>query len=267
MGHPIADAYQTMMTDRVEVLRGPASVLYGSNAMGGVINIVTRRMQEDGVETSAQIAYGSYNTLQSEISNRVKKGRFSSIVTGSYNRTNGHRDDMEFEQYSGYAKLGYEFNNFWKVWGDVNITQFKASNPGEISNPYIDNDSRITRGMTSFALENHYEQTSGALSFFYNWGRHKINDGYHPGGTPQTFLFNSKDRMLGVSWYQSATFFSGNRITVGFDYQHLVASPGTEKLLPVSVYRVLTSRWTNLPVTSISGKTSVVGFHWMPVFV
>ena len=47
MGHPIADAYQTMLTDRVEVLRGPASVLYGSNAMGGVINIVTRKMQED----------------------------------------------------------------------------------------------------------------------------------------------------------------------------------------------------------------------------
>ena len=43
MGHPIADAYQTMLTDQVEVLRGPASVLYGSNAMGGVINIVTRR--------------------------------------------------------------------------------------------------------------------------------------------------------------------------------------------------------------------------------
>lgn len=39
-----------MMAERVEVLRGPASVLYGSNAMGGVINIVTRKMQEDGVK-------------------------------------------------------------------------------------------------------------------------------------------------------------------------------------------------------------------------
>ena len=87
MGHPIADAYQSMMAERVEVLRGPASVLYGSNAMGGVINIVTRKMQEDGVKTNAQIGYGSYNTLQTEVSNRVRKGRFSSVVTGSYNRT------------------------------------------------------------------------------------------------------------------------------------------------------------------------------------
>lgn len=280
MGHPIADAYQTMMTDRVEVLRGPASVLYGSNAMGGVINIVTRRMQEDGVKTNAQIAYGSYNTLQTEISNRVKKGRFSSIVTGSYNRTDGHRDDMEFEQYGGYAKLGYDFNNFWKVWGDVNITQFKASNPGEVSNPYIDNDSRITRGMTSFALENHYDKTSGALSFFYNWGRHKINDGYHPGGTPQTSLFNSKDRMLGVSWYQSATFFTGNRITAGFDYQHFGGEswnrvittgeriPGVDKQMDEFAgyidFRQDLGSWLSLDAGIRVDHHSHVGTEWIP---
>lgn len=220
MGHPIADAYQSMLAERVEVLRGPASVLYGSNAMGGVINIVTRKQPEDGVNTGINISAGSYGTLQTEISNRVRKGRFSSVVTGSYNRTDGHRADMGFEQYGGYAKLGYDIVTNWKVWGDVNVTQYNASNPGLTTAPLIDNDSRITRGMTSFALENHYEKTSGALSFFYNWGRHKINDGYSPGKEPQKAHFNSKDKMLGVSWYQSATFFTGNRLTVGFDYQH-----------------------------------------------
>lgn len=220
MGHPIADAYQTMMTERVEVLRGPASVLYGSNAMGGVINIVTRQMQEEGTKTNLQLGYGSYNTLQTEVSNRVKHGRFSSVATGSYNRSDGHRPDMEFEQYGGYVKLGYDLSNHWKVWGDLNATHFNASNPGTIAAPYIDNDSRITRGMASAALENHYDRTSGALSFFYNWGRHKINDGYHPGEEPQTSHFNSKDRMMGISLYQSATLFEGNRITAGFDYQH-----------------------------------------------
>ena len=220
MGHPIADAYQTMMAERVEVLRGPASVLYGSNAMGGVINIVTRKMQEDGVNTSINIGAGSYGTLQTEATNRIRKGRFSSTVTASYNRTDGHRADMGFEQYGGYAKLGYDFTDNWKLWGDVNITHFNATNPGAVTRPYIDNDQRITRGMTSFALENHYEKTSGALSFFYNWGDHWINDGYQPGGKPLDYRFNSNDQMLGVSWYQSLQLFKGNRVTVGADYFH-----------------------------------------------
>ena len=220
MGHPIADAYQTMMAERVEVLRGPASVLYGSNAMGGVINIVTRKIQEDGIRTNINIGAGSYGSIQTEATNRIRKGRFSSTVTASYNRTDGHRADMAFEQYGGYAKLGYDFTDNWKVWGDVNVTRFNATNPGSVMKPYIDNDQRITRGMTSFALENHYEKTSGALSFFYNWGDHWINDGYQPGGEPLQYRFNSNDQMLGVSWYQSIQLFQGNRLTVGADYFH-----------------------------------------------
>jgi len=220
MGHPIADAYQTMMAERVEVLRGPASVLYGSNAMGGVINIVTRKMQEDGIRTNINIGAGSYGSIQTEATNRIRKGRFSSTVTASYNRTDGHRADMAFEQYGGYAKLGYDFTDNWKVWGDVNITRFNATNPGSVMKPYIDNDQRITPGMTSFALENYYEKTSGALSFFYNWGDHWINDGYQPGGEPLQYRFNSNDQMLGVSWYQSIQLFQGNRLTVGADYFH-----------------------------------------------
>lgn len=71
-GHPIADAYQTLLADRVEVLRGPASVLYGSNAMGGVVNIVTRKMHEDGIRTHLHTGYGSYNTLETELTNRIR---------------------------------------------------------------------------------------------------------------------------------------------------------------------------------------------------
>ena len=229
-GHPISDAYQTMLADRVEVLRGPASVLYGSNAMGGVINIVTRRMQEDGTKTHINIGGGSYGTLQTEATNQVKKGKFSSTVSASYNRSDGHRPDMGFEQYGGYAKLGYDLNEYWRAWGDVNITHFNASNPGEITDLLYDNDSRITRGMASAMIENHYERTSGALSFFYNWGRHKINDGYHTGEEPQTSLFHSKDLMMGVSWYQSAELYKGNRLTVGFDYQHFGGESWNENI-------------------------------------
>ena len=219
-GHPIADAYQSFLAERVEVLRGPASVLYGSNAMGGVVNIVTRKMQEDGVKTNLRAGYGSYNTLETELTNRIRKGRFSSIVSGSYNRTDGHRADMGFEQYGGYAKLGYEMTDNWNLRGDVNVTHFNASYPGPVDAPLLDGDQRITRGMTSFAVENRYEKTSGAVSFFYNWGNHWINDGYTPsaGEGPQDDRFNSRDNIMGVSLYQSTQFFKGNRITLGFDW-------------------------------------------------
>lgn len=219
-GHPIADAYQSFLADKVEVLRGPASVLYGSNAMGGVINIVTRKMHRDGIRTDLHAGYGSYNTIETELTNSIRKGRFNSVVSGSYNRTDGHRNDMGFEQYGGYAKVGYDLTDNWNVYADVNVTHFNASYPGPVSAPLVDGDQRITRGVTSFALGNDYGNTSGALSFFYNWGDHWINDGYTPsaGQTSQDGRFNSNDDMMGISLYQSTQFWQGNRITLGFDW-------------------------------------------------
>jgi iron complex outermembrane receptor protein len=221
-GHPISDSYQTLMAERVEVLRGPASVLYGSNAMGGVLNIVTRAQREDGVNTTINVGAGSYGTIQAEASNQVRSGRFSSTVALQYGRTDNHRPNMGFEQYGGYLKLGYDFNSHWNAYVDANITHFNASNPGTTDQPKLENDQWITRGVVSAALENHYGNTSGALSVYSNFGRHKINDGYNAnGGKPQTDLFRSKDALTGISWYQSARFFEGNRITVGVDYQHI----------------------------------------------
>ncbi len=220
MGHPIADAYRSNLAERVEVVRGPASMIYGSNAMGGVVNIVTRKMHDDGVRTELQAGYGSYNTVQTELTNRVRAGRFTSVVTASYDRSDGHRRDMGFEQYGGSARLGYELSKAWSLAANVQLTHFNAQNPGTVAEPLFDNLSHITRGVVSASLSNHYEKSSGSLSFFYNWGRHKINDGYSAGEQPLDYRFNSKDRMSGVSWFQNYSFFRGNRVTFGFDYRH-----------------------------------------------
>lgn len=219
-GHPVSDSYQSFLAERVEVLRGPSSVLYGSNAMGGVINIVTRRMPEDGVRTDIHAGYGSFNTLETEFTNRIRKGRFSSVVSGSYNRTDGHRADMGFGQYGGYAKLGYDLTDNWKLMADVNITHFDASYPGPADAPLLDGDQSITRGVTSFTVENGYGSTSGAVSFFYNWGNHYINDGYTPslGESPKDYRFLSSDDMMGASAYQNVRLFRGNTVTFGADW-------------------------------------------------
>lgn len=215
-GHPIADSYQSLMTERVEVLRGPASILYGSGAMAGVVNIVTKK--EEGTHAHLHAGYGSFNTAETEFTASTRQGKFSAVASGSYNRTDGHRDNMNFEQFGGYAKLGYDISDNWNASANVDVTRFKASQPGSESAPLIDADQDITRGTTALFIENNYARTQGAVSLFYSWGDHWINDGYAPGTTPKLFRFISYDEMLGASAWQSASLFEGNRITLGFDY-------------------------------------------------
>lgn len=220
-GHSISDSYQTMMAEKVEVVRGPASVLYGSNAMGGVINIVTRGMKEDGARTHINLGAGSYGTLQTEVSNHVKQGRFSSTLAAQYGRSDNHRPRMGFEQYGGYAKVGYELSDNWNAFADVDVTHFNASYPGTVDKPLFEADQWITRGVATFGVENHYDKTCGRVSVYDNFGIHKVNDGYSEGAKPQTELFRSKDALAGVSWYQTLNLIEGNSVTFGMDYQHI----------------------------------------------
>ena len=226
-GHGIADSYQTMIADRVEVLRGPASLLYGSNAMGGVVNIVTRQLEpaSDGKilqHTSINAGAGSYGTVQVKGSNQLRAGRFTSTVAAQYQRSDNHRPNMGFEQYGGFLSLGYQISQNWDAKAMADITHFNASNPGTVAVPKLDNDQSITRGSANLVLENHYNRTSGALSIYNNYGNHHIDDGYNAvGGKPQTDYFRSRDAVAGVSWYQSVLATSSTRITGGIDYQHI----------------------------------------------
>ncbi len=226
-GHPIADAYQTLMAERVEVLRGPASVLYGSNALGGVINIVTRGAnntfagQRDCTSTQIQLGAGSYGTFQAEAANQLRIGRFSSTFAAQYSRSDNHRPRMGFEQYGGYWKLGYDLSEHWNSYADIDLTHFNASQPGTTDAPVWDADQHITRGAVSIGLENHYSRTNGGLSVYSSFGRHKIDDGTSDPTTPTQRFFRSKDVLTGFNIYQSARLFEGNRTTVGIDYQHI----------------------------------------------
>jgi len=222
LGHSIADACQTMLAERVEVLRGPASMLYGSNAMGGVINIVTRKLdQDDEGYAHANVSMGSYGTLQTELSCSIFEGKFFGIVGVNHGRTDGHRPRSAFKQETDFFKLGYHFSSCWKLVLDWTDVYFKASNPGEVTNPYIDNDQKVKRAMASLNLTHRHENSSGALRAYYHWGEHKVNDGYHPGEEPQTSLYRHDDFMAGVSVYESCSFFPGNRLTVGADWIRL----------------------------------------------
>lgn len=208
MGHPLPDAYVASDVEKVEVIRGPASTLYGTNAMGGVINIITKKQKEDGFKTNARLMYGSYNTRKYMMNGGFKKGDFNMFVSFNHDQTDGYRDSSDFSINNGYLSMGYNINKHLNVNADFSLANFDATDPGKEdtkAGAKID----ITRGMGAIALDNNFDKSSGSLRFFYNYGEHNISDGFH-----------SKDNNYGIILYQAFNLFKGNTITLGTDLKN-----------------------------------------------
>lgn len=97
--------------DRIEILRGPQSAVYGSDAMGGVINIITRK-PGPGTSAFASIEGGSYGTYAGRLSGGMSAGDFSMFLGGSLFSTEGFskRGDRDADEADGTEKLAGMMN-------------------------------------------------------------------------------------------------------------------------------------------------------------
>ncbi len=220
-GHHLPDTYSTSDVERVEVVRGPASLLYGSNAMGGAINIITRKSHKDGIHGKGRLMYGSFNTQKYMLNTGMKSRKWDAFLSVNHDRTDGHRENSAFKMTNGSAKIGYTFSPQWKVATDFLQARINSQNPGQENNPLNDNTVDASRGTYSFSVENDYEKMKGAFKAFYNFGHHEINDGYFAnGGLPRKYIFNLDDHNAGFSIYESFFLFKGNLISTGIDFKN-----------------------------------------------
>jgi len=207
-GHPLPDSYIASDVDRVEVIRGPGSILYGSNAMGGVINIITKKQIKEGFSGNAHLMYGSYNTQKYMTAAGYKKNKLSLFASVNHDQTDGHRANSDFSITNGYLKLSYELNSNLRASSDFSLAHFKASDPGpDTVNALPGSKLNINRGYWAFTIDNNYEKYSGTAKLFYNFGEHNISDGFH-----------SKDANYGINIFESLKLFKDNSVTVGADY-------------------------------------------------
>jgi len=207
--HPFPDNYLSNNTERVEVVRGPASVLYGTNALGGVINIITKKNFSPGVKINFDNSYGSYNTIVNNLGVGYSFNHLDLFASYNHSETKGHRDYTKFNMNSGYGKISLNISESFNITSDINLSKFRTFDPGTIYKPLINNWMEISRGSIGFALNNNFENFDGGLKFYYNWGENKVYDGWY-----------SKDKNINLLVYQNIKLFSNNISTIGIDYKH-----------------------------------------------
>lgn len=210
-GHSIPDAYPLEDVERVEVLRGSHSLHYGDQAMGGVVNIITRRLRaEDGFSTRIVAGGGEHHTYKAGLQNSGMVGAFSYSASILRRETEGHRPNSAFRGWNADLKAGYYISENWQAvlngWG----VDLSVEDPGPVTAPHTDDTRDVLRGGGGLTLYNRYDNTGGAVTFFGQRGKHDFT-GYDG--------WKSTDRTFGLIGYQSFELIEDNSLEVGGDIQ------------------------------------------------
>ena len=206
--HPINDAYFMDNVERIEIIRGPASAVYGTNALGGVVNIISKSIKKRGFGTNLDVDYGSYNTQKYRLQHSGNVRKFQYLLSAGYSASNTHRDNASFESQNFALKMGYQVNNNYSVQFNGSFTPYTFRDPGPqgISlNGYFENGD-IERSSMDLTLSNKFDRTDGTVKLHGNFGVHTLSDGWH-----------SEDQTNGIIAFQNFELPGDMKSTIGFD--------------------------------------------------
>ncbi|MBN2395533.1 MAG: TonB-dependent receptor, partial [Candidatus Atribacteria bacterium] len=97
------------MIERIEIYRGPASSLYGANALGGVMNIITKKGEEEK-KRAVGVYYGNDHTQKYQASYQDRSDDTNYYFTGEYYTTQGDRENSQLDKISLMGKLSKEID-------------------------------------------------------------------------------------------------------------------------------------------------------------
>ena len=170
--------------ERVEIVKGAGSAIYGSDAMAGVINFITKKPTDVGFTNSLDLGYGSYEDTRFSDTLGYRSGDFSGAVTASYRNYNGYDldgDTLITEGEPASKRYVLSGNMEYRVSDRIRTRLFADYSFRDVSEwwfagatqmgPMYNNLQELTR--YSLSPEVDFDLTnSTTVSMFYNYGRY-----------------------------------------------------------------------------------------------
>lgn len=191
----------TNFIDRIEVVKGAFSSLYGSSAMGGVVNVITRKPAYRA-ETRVNVKYGffekaptdirftdEFQSLQQvEINHSGVRGPLSYLFSAGRKSSDGHTERSAFESYDLFGKLLYDFRynrnleiSFGGGYGENDYPHawLNAARPLQVRAKYSDDRQekrQYNLDLHYWAVPNSRTKYSSRFYFYNNDARSFFND-------------------------------------------------------------------------------------------
>lgn len=138
--------------DRIEVVKGSGSVLYGSGAMGGLVNIITKDPERDRMDLKASAGYGSENTYQiSAEQGMYVFGDLGYYLTANRTETDGFRDNSDLTHNDASIKLVWDKGDklHLSLYGDYIDREYGLPGP----KPPAGTPAQVVNGVTVYNQE------------------------------------------------------------------------------------------------------------------
>jgi iron complex outermembrane receptor protein len=146
---PLLSSISLKDIERIEVIQGSGGVLYGDQAVGGVINIITKKFQEDDLYISTTRGTDSLETYKAGGSQTFNNG-IGYRISAEKKQTDSYRDNNESDYSNVFAEVGYDAG-----WGNINYERSyvddKLNLPGSLSNVQVAENRRQTTRPSDFS--------------------------------------------------------------------------------------------------------------------
>nr|WP_294925749.1 TonB-dependent receptor [uncultured Flavobacterium sp.] len=209
--------------ERIEIVKGASSALYGSEAMGGVINVITKRPVKDLFSGSLSYRYATFDASDANANLLWKKKKFAANLFANYYTTDGYDLDKStfLKNVQGYhnttiqPKLYYDFSENLKLIVSNRFFNQKADNAAEIDSQKYKGDAKENEWNSQIKLEHKWN--------FKVYSEYEL---YTTNYKNDSFLYDENNVLFEETYYNQWLFRPEIRTTFSIKNAKLTAGVG-----------------------------------------